>query len=232
MRRRKLIEFLNLYVDGEIGPEELEQLESEVSENPEARQLYNQYCRLDEATRQVYQQFRLRAPPENLPDPNETTPFRAPVRRLRRFSLVAGGMAAGIALVSGGLVVFGPTMPETATEVIAVSPTQDTPSVSIASVSPTVWSFRPESSTFDLLPRSYGTRISVDWKPSIEIPITASSTGTAPQALPAYGGIRWNAPERVDTGFGLLGYEDPRVYRGPERRDADSARPVSFQFRK
>jgi len=230
MRRRKLIEFLNLYVDGEIGPEELEQLEREVSENPEARQLYNQYCRLDEATRQVYRQFRLRAPPESLPDPSETTPFRAPVRRLRRFSLVAGGVAAGIALVSGGLVVFGPTIPETATEVIAVAPTRDAPSVSIASVSPTVRSFRAESSTFELRPTSCRTRVPADWKPSIKIP--PSSTGSAPQAWPAYGGIRWNAPEWIDTGFGLSGHEDPRVYRGPERRDADRARPVSFPFRK
>lgn len=232
MKRRKIIELLNLYIDGEIDVDDQERLEKEISENPEARQLYHQYCRLDDATRLVYRQFRLQAPPESLTDRAETTPFLSPMGRLRRFTLVAGGVAAAIAVVSGGLVVFGPSMPENDTEAIAVTSGGSSPGRGFVALTPTIQPFGSVSAPYELQSAAFGPQVPADWTPGIEIPVPAQSLDTAPQAWPAYGGIRWNAPQRIGSGLSLSGFDTSRVYRGPERGESEDTRPVSFQFRK
>lgn len=232
MRRRNLIELLNLYIDGEIASGDQDRLEREISENPESRRLYAQYCRLDEATRQVYRQFRLEAPPESMPDRVGSTPFFSPMGRLRRISLVAGSVAAVIALVSGGLVVFGPTMPENATEAIALAGADSPPATTIVAIAPSVQSFGSVSSAFVLQPTFYGTQVPANWKTRIEIPAAVGVIPVAPEAWPVYGGIRWNAPQRIVSGFGLSNFEGTRVYRGPEGGNGETSRQVLFQFRK
>lgn len=231
MKRRKLIELLNLYIDGEISSDEQESLEQEIGENAESRRIYNQYCRLDDATRLVYRQFRLQAPPESFPDPQTNTTFRSPIGRLRRFTLVAGGAAAAIALISSALVVFGPSMPESGAEVIALTPGHNSPATSVVAITPSIQSFGT-SSSFELQTAAFGPQVPADWTPGIEIPVPKQSLDTAPQAWPAHGGIRWNAPQSIHSGMSLSGTENSRVYRGPERLDSDEARKVIFQFRK
>ena len=231
MKRRKLIELLNLYNDGEISSDEQESLELEIAENEESRRIYNQYCRLDDATRLVYQQFRLQAPPESIPDPQIYRSFRGPIGRLRRFSVVAGGAAAAIAMVSSALVVFGPSMPESGAEVIALTPGGNTANTSMVAIAPAIQSFET-ASTFELKTAAFGPQVPADWTPGIEIPVPAQSLDTAPQAWPVHGGIRWNAPRSIHGGLSLSGTDNSRVYRGPERLDSDEPRQVSFQFRK
>lgn len=231
MKRRKLIELLNLYIDGEITSDEQENLEQEIGENPESRRIYNQYCRLDDATRLVCQQFRLQAPPESFPDPQTNTSFRSPIGRLRRFTLVAGGAAAAIALVSSALVIFGPSMPESGAEVIALAPGGTIPSTSVIAITPIIQPFGTASS-FELQTAAFGPQVPADWTPGIEIPVPTQSLDTAPQAWPVHGGIRWNAPQSISSGWGLSGTENSRVYRGPERLDSGEAKRVLFQFRK
>jgi hypothetical protein len=232
MRRRKLIELLNLYIDGEITPEDQVILETEISASPEARRLYHQYCRLDDATRLVYRQFRLQAPPESLPDPVDKTTFLNPLGRLRRITLVAGSVAAVIALVSGGLVVFGPSLEGESTETITLTESENaSPASVVAIVPPPVQTFGSDSS-FDLQPAVFGTQVPADWKPRIEIPEPVEAIPGAPEAFPVYGGIHWVTPQQITNGFGLSNFEDARVYRGPERREGQETRQVSFQFRK
>lgn len=48
MKDSRFIELLNLYVDREIAPEDAAALEAEVHRSAERRQLYEQYCRMDQ----------------------------------------------------------------------------------------------------------------------------------------------------------------------------------------
>lgn len=231
MKRRKLIELLNLYIDGEISAADQESLEQEISGNADARRIYNEYCRIDEATRLVYRQFRLQAPPESLPDPQAGPSFRGSIGRLRRFAMAAGGVAAAIALISGSLVIFGPGSSESDTEVIALTPAGSRSGANIASLTPVIQSFATAPS-FELQTAAFGTQVPADWTPGIDIPVPTHSLDTAPQALPVYGGILWNVPREIDSGWSLSGHENSRVYRGLERRGSDEARQVLFHFRK
>lgn len=57
MNEKRFIELLNLYIDGEIAPDEQQELENEVAGNCRRRQTYQSYCRLQQASQQVYRQF-------------------------------------------------------------------------------------------------------------------------------------------------------------------------------
>jgi anti-sigma factor RsiW len=61
MNQRKFINLLNLYLDGEIEPNDAAELEHEILSNPERRRIYSEYCRIQRATKLVYEQFRLAA---------------------------------------------------------------------------------------------------------------------------------------------------------------------------
>ncbi|MDD3180972.1 MAG: hypothetical protein PHQ04_11570 [Opitutaceae bacterium] len=104
MKESRFIELLNLYIDRQITPEEIVDLETEIQENPDRRRIYLQYCRMHHASRLVYQSFRDHVP--------ETAAFAAGTRsgaiaplmvqhrrRLRfRWMAYAGGLAAAACL--------------------------------------------------------------------------------------------------------------------------------------
>ena len=50
MNERRFIQLINLYIDEEISPEELEELENEVAQDKRRRKIYRNYCRLQRAS--------------------------------------------------------------------------------------------------------------------------------------------------------------------------------------
>ncbi len=58
MNEKRFIELVNLYIDHEISPPELEELENEVAHNAQRRQVYHEYCRLQLASQTACQEFR------------------------------------------------------------------------------------------------------------------------------------------------------------------------------
>ena len=58
MNDRKFLDLLNLYLDGEIAPEDRAAFEYEVCTNPDRHRVYSEYCRIHRATRIVCERFR------------------------------------------------------------------------------------------------------------------------------------------------------------------------------
>ncbi len=61
MNHKTFIQLLNLYVDGEASPIEAREVEREIENDPGRRRIYDEYCRMQAATRLVYAQFRTAA---------------------------------------------------------------------------------------------------------------------------------------------------------------------------
>ncbi|MEZ5277218.1 MAG: hypothetical protein R3F07_12625 [Opitutaceae bacterium] len=236
MNQRKLIEWLNLYIDGEIEADDLERLERLVNSSPEARRIYQQYCRLDQATRMLHQRFRQVGPPEPFPlSVNRGFSGSNATRRIRRLTVMAGGLAAAIALVSGSLIVFGPTNSESSVlDSIASTPAKpDKADSTYVAITPSViQSFNSDTAIFNLEPAGDGTLVPAAWRPNLEIPSVSLGKEEPPQAWPVYGGIQWNAPVGIGDGLEMTGSREQRIYRGPERRPGSPYQTVSFQFQK
>ena len=58
MNDTEFIELLNLYLDHEISAADAARLEAEVQANPQRRQVYHQYCRMQKACRMVAADFQ------------------------------------------------------------------------------------------------------------------------------------------------------------------------------
>jgi anti-sigma factor RsiW len=62
MKDSRFIELLNLYVDQQLTAAEATELEAELQRNPESRRTYQQYCRMQKACTQLFEQERQAAP--------------------------------------------------------------------------------------------------------------------------------------------------------------------------
>jgi len=62
MKDSRFIELLNQYVDQQLTPVEAAELEAEIQRNPESRRTYQQYCRMQKACTQLFEQERQAAP--------------------------------------------------------------------------------------------------------------------------------------------------------------------------
>jgi anti-sigma factor RsiW len=62
MNDPRFIELLNLYVDQQLTATEATELETELQHNPESRRTYQQYCRMQKACTQLFEQERQAAP--------------------------------------------------------------------------------------------------------------------------------------------------------------------------
>jgi len=91
------MEFLNLYLDHEIGARELARFEEEVMNNPERRRLYREYCRLHRACAVLAEQSRGEAP---VPEEARVAVFPPPQAR------AFGGYAAGLLAAACVAVIF------------------------------------------------------------------------------------------------------------------------------
>jgi anti-sigma factor RsiW len=58
MNDKKFIQLLNLYIDGEATPPEAREVEHEIENNIARRRIYDDYRRIQVATRTLYSQFR------------------------------------------------------------------------------------------------------------------------------------------------------------------------------
>ena len=75
MNHKKFIQLLNLYIDGEASPAEARDVQRAIENDPARRRIYHEYCRIQTATRAVYDQFRTAG--------EEARPERALVGRMR-----------------------------------------------------------------------------------------------------------------------------------------------------
>jgi hypothetical protein len=99
MSESKFIELLNLYIDHQISHEEAALLEEEIRHNPERRQTYRQYCRMQRACTLVLDQCS--APSQRAErEAGEIVGFQSTGRRPRWGYYAAGLAAAAIALVA------------------------------------------------------------------------------------------------------------------------------------
>ena len=62
MKEPRFIELLNLYVDQQLTATEATELEAELQHNPSRRRTYQQYCRMQKACTQLFEQERQGAP--------------------------------------------------------------------------------------------------------------------------------------------------------------------------
>lgn len=100
MKHDRFIELLNLYLDGEISREESADLEREITQNPERRRIYRQYCQMQRACSMLSEKFRDVAETQ-APETGEKVvafPGQAQPSWWRNASLVAAGAVAACAV--------------------------------------------------------------------------------------------------------------------------------------
>lgn len=95
MKHDQFIELLNLYLDGEISQQESADLEREITQNPERRKIYRQYCQMQRACNMLSEKFRDAAEtPAAAGDNVVPFPSRPAAHWARTFSMVASGAVA------------------------------------------------------------------------------------------------------------------------------------------
>src|SRR5262245_26789949 len=62
MNEPRFIELLNMYVDQQLSPQEAAELEAEIQNNPMRHRTYQQYCRMQKACAQLFENERSAAP--------------------------------------------------------------------------------------------------------------------------------------------------------------------------
>ena len=235
MNRRKFIELLNLYIDGEIDPKDVGRLEEVIGRDPKARSIYNQYCRLHRGSRLIYERFRMQAPPKKVPDRQRTGILGwFPARRVGRLAIAASGMAAAIILVSGSVLLMQPGGDSGMIEEIALTPGKGSGSTSFVAVAPVIQTFNADTEIFELVPANDGTLVPAAWNPEISLRGKFLNQRIAPVAWPAFYGIQWDTPAHYTYPEGMSVQDEYRVYRGPPSgsRRTSAHRPVGFQFQK
>jgi len=143
MNESRFIELINLYVDQQLTAVEATELEAEIQHNPARRRTYNQYCRMQKACAQLFEQQCQDAPSSTqlsramaeadrkiVAFPEHRTPWR----QRAVFGLGLATMAACVALV---LVRQSPV--QTAMPVAVTTPVVTTPTpIAVAAVEPVV----------------------------------------------------------------------------------------------
>jgi anti-sigma factor RsiW len=214
MNRRKFIELLNLYIDGEINPEDVRRVEEKISRDGEARRVYDQYCRLHRGTRLLYERFRAQAPPEKVPNRDRTGILtRFPPLRPRRLTIAASGIAAAIILVSVSVLLMQPGSGGDTMEEIALTPAKGVGSAPVYAAAPVIQSFNSDTEIFELVPANDGTLVPAAWNPEINLRGEFLNQKAAPVAWPASSGIQWETPAQIIYPVRTPGRSDHSVYR-------------------
>ena len=239
MNRRKFIELLNLYIDGEVDPEDVGRLEQKISGDAEARKTYNEYCQLYRGSRMVYERFRLQAPPEIVTDRRRITLWDwFSARRLGGLTIAAGGVAAAIILVSGSLFLMHPGGDIETMEEIVLNPAHNPEVSSRVTVAPVIETFNADTDIFELLPASDGTlvpaQLSVAWNPEINLRGEFLDRPLTPALWPTFDNNQWETGTQITYPLNAPVQSDYRVYRGLDSssRRTSSYQPVDFQFPK
>ena len=130
MTHEKFIESLNLYLDGELPPQEAAALEREIAGNGDHRRIYRQYCQMQNACGELAERFREEASPA--PHFRKGAVVELPVRArgdwFRSVALVASGALAACVV----FVAVQRLSPPAATPAIAQS--QPAPTATAATV--------------------------------------------------------------------------------------------------
>ncbi|MGA3008308.1 MAG: hypothetical protein ABSE59_10505 [Opitutaceae bacterium] len=95
MKESRFIELINLYIDRQIGPEEADELESEIARSPAHRRTYLQYCRMHRACTLLFENTH--APTAPLAEALSQAEGKVSVFPARRFRLAHLALGAGLA---------------------------------------------------------------------------------------------------------------------------------------
>lgn len=150
MKETRFIELLNLYVDQQLTAAEAAELEAEIRRNPSRRRTYQQYCRMQKACAQLFEQERQAAPSTTklsraLADADrKVIAFPEPRRVWFQRGFYATGVAAAAACVALVLFRTNPATPqnlatqpvETKQEAVAAMPTEAVTAVAKAETAP------------------------------------------------------------------------------------------------
>lgn len=136
MKENRFIELLNLYVDQQLTAAEATELETEIQRVPERRRTYEQYCRMQKACVELFEQERQSAPSTTklsraLADADrKVIAFPEPRRVWLQRGLYSTGVAAMAACVA--LVFFrqSPVAPQN----VASEPLKSEPAVAVTAV--------------------------------------------------------------------------------------------------
>jgi hypothetical protein len=138
MKESRFIELLNLYVDQQLTAAEAVELEMEIKHDPARRQTYHQYCQMQKACTQLFEQERNGAPASSalaraLVDANrKIVAFPEERSFWRQRGMYAAGFAAVAACVA--IVLVRQTPAHTIASPVAVVPA----TMSVAATTPPV----------------------------------------------------------------------------------------------
>lgn len=136
MKESRFIELLNLYVDRQITPDEVAELEAELQRDPKRQAVYRQYCRIHTATKHVYESFRSVADQSTAAPAGKTgvVELFESRRRRSRWAYYTGGFAVAACLALVFALNRNPASPSAAPALAAI--TAPVPAVAAASVEP------------------------------------------------------------------------------------------------
>jgi len=169
MKDSKFIELLNLYVDHEITAADAALLEAEIQQNPQRRQIYRQYCKMQKASVLPAENFRTEA--REPADAGKVVEF-APRRRSLPGTVYAIGTLAAAACVATVVMLNRPTA-------TTVAPTNPNAGIHLTSApaKPVQPAARQElQPAYAVNPRggAYATaaadRNSLDWMKGVQLP--------------------------------------------------------------
>jgi hypothetical protein len=141
MKDTRFIELLNLYVDQQLSAAEATELETEIRRNPDRRRTYQQYCRMQKACTQLFEQERQTAPSTSklsralAAADRKVIAFPEPRRVWLQRGLYATGLAAMAACAALVFVRINPVAPQNIAEKPAVSEQSAAP-VAVAASEP------------------------------------------------------------------------------------------------
>jgi hypothetical protein len=147
MKDARFIELLNLYVDQQLAAAEATELEAELQESAERRRTYQQYCRMQKACTQLFEQERQAAPANTklsraLADADrKVVEFPEPRTRWRQRGVFAVGVAAmaacvAIVLVRQAPVSVSPSVASTPSPATLAVVEQPTPAIQTVAIPP------------------------------------------------------------------------------------------------
>jgi hypothetical protein len=165
MKESRFIELLNLYVDQQLTAAEATELETELQNDGERRRTYQQYCRMQKACTQLFEQERQAAPANSkfsraiAEADRKVVEFPELRTRWRQRGVFAGGLAAMAACAAFVLVRQAPvsispsvaSVPSPAVVAAVEQPVSAIQTVSIPQADPRASEMR---GTFRMLPPS------------------------------------------------------------------------------
>jgi anti-sigma factor RsiW len=161
MKEPRFIELLNLYVDQQLTAAEATELEAELQRNPSRRRTYQQYCRMQKACTQLFEQECQAAPSTSKLSRALAQADRKVIAfpRPRNVWLHRGVFASGVAAMAACLALVFVRQATVSTRNVAPMAANPTPTITeVAKVEPVAPAIQPTVQTVAIPPADPQTR--------------------------------------------------------------------------